>query len=50
MTNQIHEIPGYLKNLKMCNEAVRIESYSLGFVPDHLKESGNDQNVNIMIT
>ena len=33
----IREIPDILRTQDMCNEAMRIEQYSLAFVPDHLK-------------
>ena len=33
----IREIPDHLKTQKMCDEAVRIESYSLEVVPDRFK-------------
>ena len=35
--NWIKEIPDHLKTQEMCNEAVRMEPWSLKFVPDHLK-------------
>ena len=33
----IREAPGYLKTREMCDEAVRVEPFSLEFVPDCLK-------------
>ena len=33
----IREIPDNLKTQKMCNETMRIKSYSLAFVPDCFK-------------
>ena len=33
----IREIPDHLKTQEMCNEAMRMDPYSLAFVPDNLK-------------